>query len=519
MNPSLDQVRFGNRFVDTLPGDPSLDPWPREVRGAAWSPVKPTPVRAPKLLAWADEVGELLGVVRPAATGPAVDVLGGNRIPEGSRPFAACYGGHQFGVWAGQLGDGRAIVLGDVQGPGGRLEVQLKGAGPTPYSRTADGRAVLRSSIREFICSEAMFHLGVPTTRALSLVATGEPVVRDMFYDGNAEEEPGAVVARVAPSFVRFGNFELPASRRDLDLLRALADHVVTTHFPELGAPGADTYVAWFEEVCRRTAALVAHWMSVGFVHGVMNTDNLSILGLTIDYGPYGWLDAFDPDFTPNTTDYREGRYRWRQQGGVAHWNLARLARALAPLVGDTGIPRLEAVLDEYPGFFARAWRGRLSEKLGFAVAEGDDPLVGELFSTMAVAETDWSIVFRRLADVPAAGDRLAPLLDGFYAPPDDALKARWSAWLAAYAVRVGNTDPEARRARMNAANPWVLPRNWVVQEVIDAATAGDSAPIEALLQVLRRPFSEQPDHARLAGRRPEWARNKAGCSALSCSS
>jgi len=340
-----------------------------------------------------------------------------------------------------------------------------------------------------------------------------------MFYDGNAEEEPGAVVARVAPSFVRFGNFELPASRRDLDLLRALADHVVTTHFPELGAPGADTYVAWFEEVCRRTAALVAHWMSVGFVHGVMNTDNLSILGLTIDYGPYGWLDAFDPDFTPNTTDYREGRYRWRQQGGVAHWNLARLARALAPLVGDTGIPRLEAVLDEYPTYFARAWRGRLSEKLGFAVAEGDDPLVGELFSTMAVAETDWSILFRRLADVPAAGDRLAPLMDAFYAPPDDALKARWSAWLAAYTVRVGNTDPEARRARMNAANPWVLPRNWVVQEVIDAATAGDSAPIEALLQVLRRPFSEQPEHARLAGRRPEWARNKAGCSALSCSS
>jgi uncharacterized protein YdiU (UPF0061 family) len=519
MTGSVDTLPFGARFAASLPGDPSADPWPREVRGAAWSPVKPTPVRAPRLLAWADEVGAMLGVARPEPVGPAVEVLAGNRLPPGARPFAACYGGHQFGVWAGQLGDGRAIVLGDVTGPGGRLEVQLKGAGPTPYSRTADGRAVLRSSIREFLCSEAMFHLGVPTTRALSLVATGEPVVRDMFYDGNAEAEPGAIVARVAPSFVRFGNFELPASRRDVDLLRALADPVIADPFPELGPPSPDTYVAWFAEVSRRTAALTAKWMALGFVHGVMNTDNLSILGLTIDYGPYGWLDAFDPNFTPNTTDYREGRYRWRQQGAVGHWNVARLGRALGPLMGDTGVLRLEAEVDAFPAHFAEAWRTELSAKLGFSVGAGDDPLLAELFSTMAAAETDWTILFRRLADVPTAGDRLAPILDAFYAPPDDALRARWQAWLAAYTVRAAATDADTRRATMNAANPWVLPRNWVVQEVIDAATAGDAAPIERLLDVLRRPYTEQPEAARIAGRRPEWARNKAGCSALSCSS
>ena len=514
---ALENILFRDFFVRAVTGDSDASSWPREVRGALWSAAKPTPVREPRLLAWSDEVAILLGVDRPAPIGPATEVLGGNRVTEGMRPFAACYGGHQFGVWAGQLGDGRAMGLGEIEGPGGRFEVQLKGAGPTAYSRRADGRAVLRSSIREFLCSEAMFHLGVPTTRALALVATGEPVVRDMFYDGHERAEPGAIVTRVAPSFVRFGSFELPAYRRDIPLLKSLADHVILQHFPELGTPGPDTYVAWFAEVSRRTAALMAHWMAVGFVHGVMNTDNLSILGLTLDYGPYGWLDPFDPDFTPNTTDYREGRYRWRQQPSVAHWNLSRLGSALIPLVGD--VARLNAVLEEYPATYAAAWHMRLGDKLGIDLGDHDDALVAELLSLLAATETDWTIFFRRLADVPREGDRFTPLLDAFYAPPEASLRQRWSGWLAAYTVRGGGSDPAARRARMNGANPWILPKNWVVQEVIEQAEAGDASGVEALLEVLRRPYVEQPEVARLAGRRPEWARAKPGCSALSCSS
>ena len=281
----------------------------------------------------------MLGASPPrSSTGAVAEVLGGNRVLPGMQPYAARYGGHQFGHWAGQLGDGRAITLGEVVGPdGARQDLQLKGAGPTPYSRTADGRAVLRSSVREFMCSEAMHHLGVPTTRALSLVSTGESVVRDMFYDGHPQAEPGAIVCRVAPSFVRFGNFEILAAHQELDALKRLADYVIATHFPELGAPSAEAYARWFEEICRRTAVMIAEWMRVGFVHGVMNTDNMSILGLTIDYGPYGWLEGFDPGWTPNTTDAGGRRYRYGNQPQIAQWNLVRLANALFPLIERQG--------------------------------------------------------------------------------------------------------------------------------------------------------------------------------------
>ncbi len=334
---TLDSIAFDDSFVRCLPGDSNGATTSRQVLGACYSLVTPTPVQAPALLAWSEEAGELLGIARPGeARGPLVDVLGGNRVLPGMRPFASCYGGHQFGNWAGQLGDGRAISLGEIVDPcAQRWELQLKGAGPTPYSRHSDGRAVLRSSIREFLCSEAMHHLGVPTTRALALVATGDRVTRDMFYDGRPRQEPGAVVTRVAPSFVRFGNFEILSARGDHALLKKLADYVLVHHFPELGTPVAATYERWFAEICRRTAIMVAHWMRVGFIHGVMNTDNMSILGLTLDYGPYGWLDHYEPGFTPNTTDAAGKRYCYGNQPGVAEWNLLQLARALLPLVGE----------------------------------------------------------------------------------------------------------------------------------------------------------------------------------------
>src|SRR6185369_12916479 len=367
MNGLVDlcDLSFDNTFVRGLPADPLLHNVPRQVRGACYTRVDPTPAGSPTLLAWSDSVGRMLGASSPrSCTGPVAEVLGGNRVLPGMQPYAARYGGHQFGNWAGQLGDGRAITLGEVVGADARrYEVQLKGAGLTPYSRTADGRAVLRSSVREFMCSEAMHYLGVPTTRALALVGTGEVVVRDMFYDGHPRAEPGAIVCRVAPSFLRFGNFELLAARGDVDLLKRLADYAIRHHFPALGAPSPETYAAWLTEICRRTAVLMAHWMRVGFVHGVMNTDNMSILGLTIDYGPFGFLDSYDPDFTPNTTDAGERRYRFSNQPRVAKWNLIKLAEALYPLIGS--IPPLEEALAAYSETYEAEEGRMLAGKLG----------------------------------------------------------------------------------------------------------------------------------------------------------
>ena len=301
----LNTLRFDNRFVGGLPADPEGKNYRRQVPNACFSRVDPTQVPAPRLVAHSHEMAAELGISETeVASDDFVQVFAGNRLIEGMDPFAMCYGGHQFGNWAGQLGDGRAINLGEiVNAEGRRWMLQLKGAGPTPYSRTANGLAVLRSSVREFLCSEAMHHLGVPTTRALSLVMTGNAVVRDMFYDGHPKEEPGAIVCRVSPSFTRFGNFQIHASRGELDVLRKLVDHTIRTDFPELGNPTPDTIVEMYGEVVRRTAVMIVDWMRVGFVHGVMNTDNMSILGLTIDYGPYGWLEDYNPDWTPNTTD------------------------------------------------------------------------------------------------------------------------------------------------------------------------------------------------------------------------
>ena len=488
-------------------------------------------MRAPSLLAWSDDLGRLLGIARPPlGPGVAAEILGGNRLVPGMRPYAARYGGHQFGHWADQLGDGRAITLGEVTATDGTSwELQLKGAGPTPYSRSADGRAVLRSSVREFLCSEAMHALGVPTTRALSLVATGDPVVRDMFYDGRAQAEPGAIVCRAAPSFIRFGNFEIHAAHGEIDLLRRLANHVVASHYPELGSPSSATYLALFEDVCRRTAVLAAHWTRVGFVHGVLNTDNMSILGLTIDYGPYGWLETYDPTWTPNTTDAGTRRYRFGQQPNIALWNLARLGEALSPLIDtpDDLHRGLEAYRDTFDGTYGQMLR----DKLGLTSLDtaGQDPLLAGLFELLEAEETDMTLFFRNLAHVPVDADPddeqawLAPLRVAFYDPAalEGSHRARVLAWLHAYAgrVRAEAATTEERVARMHRANPKFVLRNYLAQQAIDAAAGGDLSMIERLLRVLSRPYDDQPGEEDLAARRPEWARHRAGCSMLSCSS
>ncbi|RYZ64637.1 MAG: YdiU family protein, partial [Proteobacteria bacterium] len=460
-------------------------------------------------------------------------VLGGNRVTSGMRPYASCYGGHQFGNWAGQLGDGRAITLGEVENTrGDTWEMQLKGAGRTPYSRHADGRAVLRSSLREYVCSEAMFHLGVPTTRALSLVVTGDSIVRDMLYDGHPEEEPGAIVCRVAPSFLRFGSYELFASRGETEPLRTLVRFTLERHYPQyLAADGAMDVPGFFAEVCRRTARLVSEWMRVGFVHGVMNTDNLSILGLTIDYGPYGWIEPFDPGWTPNTTDAGGKRYRFGNQPRIAQWNLAQLGNALLALGGET--EPFEAGLEAYAAELSAAQRTTMAEKLGLSVNDAcisqDAELVQALMSLLVRTETDMTLFYRALADLPAWGSThtndaiFAALREAYYAAdgvPSDVIGAI-AEWVGLYHERVraeGVTDA-ARTARMNAVNPLYVPRNYLVQETIDRVTRGETGALVELCDVLRSPYQKQTGREAFAAKRPEWARHRPGCSMLSCSS
>ena len=518
---------FDHHFARHLPGEAGPPFESRQVMEACWSHAPPTPVAAPILLAWSDDLAQTLGLAAPEDAQGVAAVLAGNRLLPGMKPIAACYGGHQFGNWAGQLGDGRAISLGDMLAPDGqRWEFQLKGAGLTPYSRRADGRAVLRSSLREFVCSEAMRHLGVPTTRALALVGTGEPVIRDMFYDGRPEMEPGAIVTRVAPSFVRFGNFEIFSSRGDVERLRLLADYVITHHFPEIDAADPARYGLWFEEIARRTAVLMAHWLRVGFVHGVMNTDNLSVLGLTIDYGPFGWLDVFDPEFTPNTTD-QGGRYAYAQQPGVAQWNLMRLAEALLPLVG--GQEELEPGLDCFGDTFETEWRRQALQKIGLEPQQhqGEDQLMASLLGILTLTEVDTTLFFRGLMDIAPQQRQqtgLPPELQASFYTPErlpQAFVSRLRDWLGAYAARLRNevVTEETRRSRMAQANPCVIPRNYLLQEAINEAASGDLSLLGRLLTAIRDPYTADPAHARFTAKRPEWARHAPGCSALSCSS
>jgi len=526
---SLDDLVFDNRFTRELPADTNSENSRRQVFHACYSRVRPTPVQAPQLVTHSRESARLIDLSEDAVQSTRFPlVFSGNELLPKMDPHAACYGGHQFGNWAGQLGDGRAINLGEVVNhQGEHWMLQLKGAGPTPYSRSADGLAVLRSSLREFLCSEAMFHLGIPTTRPLSLILTGESVMRDMFYDGHPELEPGAVVCRMAPSFLRFGNFEILAARGEREILKQLVEYTLRNHFAHIGPATKDNIIVWFEQVCRMTAELMVQWLRVGFVHGVMNTDNMSILGLTIDYGPYGWLEDYDPTWTPNTTDSMGRRYCYGRQGQIGQWNLARLAEAIHPLIGAT--KPLEEILHAYTSFFEQAWRQMMAHKLGLSTFEPatDQGLVEELLQLLPRVETDMTIFFRRLSEIPLnAGndqDRITPLLPAYYQPQQltEDYRLQLASWLARYARRLGD-DPAGnlqRIERMNRANPKYVLRNYLAQLAIDKVNEGDYSLVEELLEVLRHPYEEQPDKEQYAQKRPEWARHRPGCSMLSCSS
>ncbi len=519
-------LSIADTFTKELPADPSKENTPRQVLESCYSFVTPKIPANPSLLHVSEETAALLGISqKDTQSNDFLQVFTGAKVVEQSQPFAMCYGGHQFGNWAGQLGDGRAINLMEVLHKDQRWALQLKGAGPTPYSRRADGLAVLRSSIREHLCSEAMYHLGVPTTRSLSLCLSGDQVMRDVLYNGNPAYEKGAIVCRVAPSFIRFGNFQIFASRNDTANLKRLTDYTIRHFFPHITTCDKEGYIQFFKEVVQRSVEMVIHWQRVGFVHGVMNTDNMSILGLTIDYGPYGWLEGYDKGWTPNTTDKHQKRYRYGYQPTIVHWNLFQLANALFLLINDA--PVLEKILNDLQEVFSDAYLAMMRTKLGLQTSvEADNLLIADLEDTLTLTETDMTIFFRLLATVQkddSPKEVLQKLQTAFYKPLEliEEITEKWNAWISQYLQRLQkeSASDAVRATYMNTINPKYVLRNYMAQLAIDAADNGDYTLIDELYQLLKQPYAEQPDREKWFAKRPEWARHKVGCSMLSCSS
>lgn len=521
---------ISDSFVSKLPGDPDTSNDIRQVSGACYSMVTPTAPGAPFLIAASEEAAALVGISKENLKSKEfLDYFSGSAIPSEAKPFAMCYGGHQFGQWAGQLGDGRAINLTEVMHDDKRWTLQLKGAGKTPYSRSADGLAVLRSSIREFLCSEAMYHLGAPTTRALSLIGTGDQVWRDMFYDGRGAYEPGAVVCRIAPTFIRFGNFQIHAARREHQILKQLTDYTIQNFFPHFNIYDQDVYFNFFNEVSERTLKMILHWQSIGFVHGVMNTDNMSILGLTIDYGPYGWMDDYNPGWTPNTTDASSKRYTFENQPAIAQWNLIQLANAFYPLMPDAD--RLKEMLQNFQKNYQREFLRMSLNKLGiFSEKATYRDLTDRLDHVFLLHPTDMTIFYRLLSNFTlttastSLKEQALSILTKSWYNPDKTSPAhieKWLAWFEDYRLvlmQEGLSDSDRKKA-MDRINPKYVIRNYMAQMAIEKAHDADYSIIHELMECLQHPYEEQPNMEHWFARRPEWAIDKPGCSTLSCSS
>ena len=479
-----DMLPFENSFA-TLPS-------------AFYTRLQPTPVPAPYLVGASTSAAALISLDPAEFTQEDfIQAFAGNQTLPRSQPLAAVYSGHQFGVWAGQLGDGRAILLGDMPAIGapapGRLELQLKGSGLTPYSRMADGRAVLRSSIREFLCSEAMAALGIPTSRALCVIGSDMRIMREV-------PETSAVATRMAPTFIRFGSFEHWYYNGRKEELKTLADYVIDRFYPELREE-QNPYSALLSEVTRRTAELIAHWQAVGFMHGVMNTDNMSILGLTIDYGPFGFMEAFDYRHICNHSD-QQGRYAYHMQPGIGQWNCFALGQALLPLVGT--VDEVHAALATYKPAYDGKLADLLQAKLGLKSRQADDDkLIDAMFALMQNNHVDFTLFFRRIGNLqvehPAMDD---PLRDLFIDRP------AFDAWAQQYRQRLRqeNSVDAERRTAMNAVNPKYVLRNYLAQIAIEKAQNKDFSEVDKLLGILEKPFDEQPEHERYAALPPDWA-------------
>ena len=469
---------------------------------AYYARVCPTPVPDPYLVCYSPEALRLIDLDESEITRPEmIATLAGNQLLPGMDAVAALYAGHQFGHFVPQLGDGRAILLGEVKNAAGEgWEIQLKGAGRTPYSRGGDGRAVLRSSIREYLCSEAMHALGIPTTRALCIVGSDHPVYRE-------DEETAALVTRLAPSFVRFGSFEVFYYRDQIEPIRQLADYVIARYYPEL-ATRTEPYAELLREITRRTAELMAQWQAVGFSHGVMNTDNMSILGLTLDYGPFGFLDAFDPGYICNHSD-TSGRYAFDQQPDAAAWNLTKLAQTLVPLMS---VEAASGAISEYPQAFGRAYLERMAAKFGLPPGSETTSLVMDALQLLAQNHVDYTIFLRRLCDFDSGENASNTLRDLFLD------RAAFDAWAARYAAALrqqGSLDAERSKA-MRAVNPKYILRNHLAEIAIRRATdERDYSEINRLHALLTRPFDEQPEYEPYAAEPPDWAKQIE----ISCSS
>lgn len=517
----LHSKTYKNEFTASFPGDHSGNLQSRQTPGVLYARAMPSPVSAPELVAWSADLAQTLGVSSPDSTD--LQILAGNQINPTMVPYAACYAGHQFGNWAGQLGDGRAITLGEWEKPDGQtMEMQLKGAGPTPYSRRADGRAVLRSSVREYLMSEAMYHLGVPTTRALALIRTGDQVVRDLFYDGHPAPEPGAIVLRTAPAFLRFGNFEILAARQETQLLQQLIDWTISRYYPGVVGNREEKILGLFSSIVENTATMIVSWIRVGFVHGVMNTDNMSILGLTIDYGPFSFLDDFDPDFTPNTTDLPGRRYAFGAQHTVAYWNLNRLAAAFSTLLESTD--ELLKRLEEYQEIYLQKYYLMMVEKLGLdQLKPGDQSLINRLEQVLVLLKPDMTLFYTLLENLPPVlsdpTDLAIHLRPALYTPAaPDTIRELWTV-LQNYQERIqlNSLTTQERIKKMQAANPKFILRNYLLFEAITDLEKGDANKFRQLEQAIRAPYTDA--FPALNVRRPDWAATQPGSSTLSCSS
>ena len=503
-------------FIETFPGDFSKNPIQRNTPKVMFSTIDPVGFEDPELIIFNEKLSEEIGLGKLDGD---TNFLVGNNLPENIKTYATAYAGHQFGNWAGQLGDGRAIIAGEIENDKGqKTEIQWKGAGATPYSRHADGRAVLRSSVREYLMSETMHHLGIPTTRALSLSFTGENVVRDMMYSGNPQEEKGAVVVRTAESFLRFGHFELMSAQKEIDTLQKLADFTITNYFPEIFSIGEQKYKDFFQSVCTKTADLMVEWFRVGFVHGVMNTDNMSILGLTIDYGPFSMMDEYDLNFTPNTTDLPGRRYAFGKQGQISQWNLWQLANALFPLIKDEKF--LEETLNQYGTYFWKAHDQMLCKKFGFdELKESDEEFFINWQGLMQELHLDYTLFFNLLEKIDNIPDIKTEFNKISYTFFDESKSNKLENFLQVYKTRLEKNiiSREESLDLKRKTNPKFLLRNYLHFECIEEINEGKTEMLDKLIKALENPYKEI--FPEFSVKRPSNYNDISGCSMLSCSS
>lgn len=513
---NLDQIK--QPFIENFPGDFSGNARQRQTPKVLFSTVKIKGFGNPELIAFNEKLSEEIGLGKIESKADT-QFLNASKLPENIKTYATAYAGHQFGNWAGQLGDGRAIYAGEIQNKlGKKNEIQWKGAGATPYSRHADGRAVLRSTVREYLMSEAMHYLGIPTTRALSLSFTGENVLRDMMYDGNAADEKGAVMVRTAESFLRFGHFELISAQNEIDTLKKLTDFTIENYFPEINSDDPQKYADLFRKISERTADVVVEWYRVGFVHGVMNTDNMSVLGLTIDYGPFSFLDEYDLNFTPNTTDLPGRRYAFGNQAKIAQWNLWQLANALFPLINDEKI--LEKTLNDFTDMFWKKHDEMMARKFGFdSVLEIDGQFFTDAQQLLKDLKMDHTLFFNQLEKLEENADLKFLFADVFY---EELTVDQWISltnFTKKYRQRLllNKISPAESLNLMSKTNPKFILRNYILFECINELNEGKKDLFEKILIALENPYRELfPEFSK---QRPSIYKDQSGCSTLSCSS